>query len=204
MSNLDLRYRPLLIGTSIINTRVNEPGTIGFFAKDGATTWLVSCYHVLCDNGLRPYVQDDPIYQPAAPGPANQVALTAASKSNADLDCAAALVQDDIVVQSSALGLGAIKGVITPQIGMRVVKAGSVGGLTEGIITQISGTSVIVRTDPEFPQDYVLSQPGDSGSLWIDQETRAAVALHRGVRNPRTATAISVGAVLLALTLSLA
>ncbi|HEY6926213.1 MAG TPA: hypothetical protein VI653_22205 [Steroidobacteraceae bacterium] len=197
MSNWGLRYRPLLIGTGIVNARVNEPGTIGLFGQDGdGHLWLISCYHVLCDSGLGPYVQDDPIYQPAAAVAGNQVATTRATKAARDLDCAAAIVQPGIAAMQRALGLGDIRGLIAPRAGMRVAKVGAVGGLTEGVIVQIPDSTVTIRADPSFPPEYGLSLPGDSGAVWIEQETGGVVALHRGMSTPQMAVAVAIEAVL--------
>ena len=197
MSNLDLQFRPLRPGTSIINARVNEPGTLGLFGQDDTgAPWLISCYHVLCDAGLAQYGQDELIYQPAAVVAQYAVGRTNASRASVELDCAAALLLDGTSVDASIPGFGPLVQTATATVNMRVAKVGAAGGLTEGIITQVIGTSVVIRTDAEFPQDYVLSQPGDSGALWMDRDTRAAIALHRGLRTPRTATATSIDAVL--------
>ncbi len=205
MSNLDLQYRPLRLSTSIINGRVKEPGTLGLFGKDeSGKTWLVSCYHVLCDGGLGPYTQDDVIYQPAAVSDAFAVARTDRGRANIDLDCAAALISDGLTTNSWIPGLGPLVQRVAPAMNARVIKVGAMGGITEGVITQITGATVMIRTDADLPLDYVISQPGDSGALWLDQTTRAAVALHRGLRNPRTATATAIDAVLTALHLGLA
>jgi hypothetical protein len=204
MSNFDLQYRPLCLGTSIINGRVKEPGTLGLFGKDEAgAAWLISCYHVLCDGGLAKYSQDDVIYQPAAAAASYAVAKTDVSRANIDLDCAAALLSSGMEARAWIPGIGPISVTATPTLNARVIKVGAAGGITEGIITQVRGSSVMIRSDPDFPQDYVISQPGDSGALWIDQNNRAAVALHRGIRGPRTATATSIDAVLEGLHLTL-
>ncbi len=53
-----------------------------------------------------------------------------------------------------------------------------------------------------FDADYVLSDAGDSGSLWLEQATRAPVGLPRGHGSPRLATASSILKVLAALQLT--
>ncbi len=204
MLNFDLQYRPLRPGTSILNGRIKEPGTIGLFGRDDqGAAWLVSCYHVLCDCGLAKYTQDDVIYQPAAALPNYAVGKTDAARAVVDLDCAAALISDGIQVISWIPGLGPITQTAAPAVNARVLKVGAAGGLTEGIVTQVSGTAVTIRTDPAFPRGYAISEAGDSGALWIDQASGAAVALHRGLRDSRTATATLIDAVLESLRLKL-
>src|SRR5690349_9711818 len=158
MSVHDLQYRPLRAGTSIINARVNEPGTLGLIAADAAgANWIVSCYHVLCDTALGPYVQDDVIYQPTAIANANQIAMTSKTKADATLDCAAAKIQAGIIGSNEILGIGPIAGASAGTIGMRVVKSGGTSGITEGVISNITAQMLSIRIDPSFPLDYVLS-----------------------------------------------
>jgi len=197
MSVHDLQYRPLRAGTSIINKRIDEPGTLGMIANDAAgAPWIVSCYHVLCDTALGAFVQDDAVFQPAAVSAANQIAMTSKTKADAGLDCAAAKVQAGILVSNSVLGIGPVIGVVAAIVGVRVVKSGGESGITEGVVSTVSGAEVRVRIDPSFPQDYILSTAGDSGSLWIEQETHKAVALHRGLVSPREAVAVPIQSVL--------
>src|SRR5215813_5431776 len=173
MSNPDLRYRPLYCGVSIFNLRINEPGTLGYFGRDrSGNTWLISAYHVLCNSNLAPYTFDKEIvFQPAANDPSFQVAATAAAMTSFSLDCAAALVDPHIVCINSQLGLGAVSQPKPPTLGMRLAKSGAATGITEGIITQISGDTLRIETDPAFNKDYILSDAGDSGSLWVEQDT---------------------------------
>jgi endonuclease G len=50
-----------------------------------------------------------------------------------------------------------------------------------------------------------VSEPGDSGSLWVDEETHAAVGLHfAGSDDPETALAIDMAQVLKALHVTVA
>src|SRR5262245_35304652 len=193
MANGDIRYRPLRAGVSIINPRVNEPGTLGVILKDsGNSLWAVSCYHVLCNGQLGPYVQDDPIYQPAAVDDDNRIGITTAAKASRDLDCAAVRIMDGVSSAMEVLGLGTLAGFADPDIDMRVVKVGAATGLTECVVSQVIGNQVLIRVNPGFPDDYVLSGPGDSGALWVEQGTNRAVALHSGLKTPKTATGNSI------------
>lgn len=203
MNNFDLAYRPLVAGVSIVNGRVAEPGTLGFVAADEAgQRWIVSCYHVLCDAGLGPFQQSDAIYQPAAVAGSNLIAMTNARRADANLDCAAALVQPGIVCTSVQLGIGKTGAVAAPAQGMRVVKAGAESGITEGRIAAVFGTSVTIEIDPAFPVEYQVSAPGDSGALWVEQQSRSPVALHTGRTSARRAQASAFADVLRALGLA--
>jgi hypothetical protein len=204
MSVHDLQYRPLRAGTSIMNGRMREPGTLGFIGHDAAgAAWIVSCYHVLCDTGLGLYVSDDAVFQPAAAAAENRVAVTSRTKADAALDCAAAKIDPGIAVTNAMLGIGDLAGVNAAAVGMRVVKSGGESGITEGVVTAVSATQISVRVDPTFPLTYELSAPGDSGSAWLEQGTRKVVALHRGLQTPKQAVAVAIQAVLASLQLVL-
>jgi hypothetical protein len=197
MNNADLPYRPLLCGVSLLNPRIGEPGTLGYLGRDTTgNSWLISAYHVLCNSDLSPYTADEAIFQPAANFPPYQIAFTRSSKSSVELDCAAGLLIPGITCINSQLGLGSVNAPTAPVLGMRVAKAGAVTGVTEGFITQIIGDDLRIESDPDFDANYLLSDVGDSGSLWVEQETCSPVGLHRGHSSPRRADASSILAVL--------
>ncbi len=203
MNNADLQYRPLLGGISLLNARVAEPGTLGYFGRDAlGATWIISAYHVLCNSDLSPYVADEAIYQPAAEYAPYHVATTHAAKANVQLDCAAARLDTRATVLNAQLALGAVAVPKAAAVGMRVCKSGAVTGVTEGVITQVDGDTIQIAADIAFDANYVLSDAGDSGSLWLEQSTRAPVGLHRGHGSPRVATAGSILDVLAALQLT--
>jgi hypothetical protein len=203
MNNADLKYRPLLGGVSILNARIQEPGTLGYFGRDATgSIWIISAYHVLCNVDLSPNALQEVIYQPAAAVVDYQMASTRVSKANAVLDCAAALLMPGIAFSNAQLGLGAVSAPIAPVVGMRVCKSGAVSGITEGIITQINDDTLRIEADPAFDPDYLLSDAGDSGSLWLQQGTLAPVALHRGRSSPRRADALNIQTALAALSLT--
>ncbi len=202
MNNADLQFRPLLCGVSLFNARIAEPGTLGYLGRHPAgNTWLISAYHVLCNANLAPYTADEAIYQPAAHFIPFQVASTRSSKADPALDCAAALLDPGIACLNTQLGLGPVSAPKAPSVGMRVTKSGAVTGITEGLITQINGNTIRIEADPAFDPMYVLSAAGDSGSLWLEQTTRAPVALHLGHSSPRRANALNIDTALVALNL---
>jgi hypothetical protein len=202
MSNPDLNFRPVISGTSILNARVNEPGTIGYIATDNTgALWIVSAYHVLCNSTLLAYTADEPIYQPAAIAPEYKIALTSITRANPDLDCAAAELLPGITGLNYQLAIGPTAAPTRPTAGMRVIKSGAVSGVTEGIILSVNDPDVLIQTDLTYPTDYTLTLPGDSGSLWLDQQTHAPVALHCGSPSARHAATKSFPIVLAALNL---
>src|SRR5579871_1214929 len=197
MSNRDLNFRPIISGTSILNARVNEPGTLGYIATDAAGgLWIVSAYHVLCNSALLHYTVDEPIYQPAAIAPEYKIAITSATRANPQLDCAAAQLLPGLTGLNYQLGIGPTSPPTQPVAGMRVIKSGAASGVTEGIILSVNDPDVLIQTDPTYPADYILTQPGDSGSLWLDQQSHSPVALHCGSPSARHAAAKSFPTVL--------
>jgi len=202
MNNADLPYRPLLGGVGLFNARIAEPGTLGYFGRDLTGTWLISAYHVLCNSNFAPITAGETICQPIADIPTNRVATTSITKANPLLDCAAAQLSPGIACINAQLGLGPVTATKAPAVGMRVAKSGFATGVTEGLITLINGDTIRIEADSGFDDDYVLSAAGDSGSLWIEQSTRAPIALHRGHSSPRRADALNILTALAALGLN--
>ncbi len=99
------------------------------------------------------------------------------------VDAATALPLKDSDVLDDILGIGAVSGYKAPYIGQAVRKSGRTTGLTHGSITVVDavinvgyggGKSAI------FEQQIVsgyMSDPGDSGSLLVDEEDNVAVGL---------------------------
>ena len=199
MNNADFPYRPLLGGVGLFNARIVEPGTLGYFGRDLTGTWLISAYHVLCNSNFAPMTAGETICQPTADVLTNRVATTSISKADSLLDCAAAQLAPAITCINAQLGLGPVTAPKAPAVGMRVAKSGFATGVTEGIITQISGDTIRIEANPVFDPSYVLSAAGDSGSLWVEQDTRAPIALHRGHSTPRRADALNIVTALAAL-----
>lgn len=174
MRNHQLLYRPLRGGIRIYNPAVNEPGTLGFIATaDGRDRWIVSCHHVLCGGP-----SSEAIYQPIDE-PENIVAFTDPARSRADLDCAAARVADAVDAVPELLGIGTPTLPAAPEEGMLVIKSGAATGVTEGVITEVRAGRVEIEP-AGLPEEYQLSDAGDSGALWVVKGSLAPVALHQG------------------------
>jgi len=177
--NYKLEYRPLRCGIAISNPNVNSLGCIGLIAtKDGQDRWIVSCYHVLCRPDGGQFSDGEPIYQPCDSGAGSEVARLCTSKVDRTLDCAAALIAPGIESVAEILGLGRLGAAQAPSLGMRVLKSGCATGITEGFISDISGNKVTIEAPGNFPKKYKLTEPGDSGSVWIERSTNSPVALH--------------------------
>lgn len=184
--NADLAWRPLYPGIRIINPKANTPGTIGFFGEDhGGQRWLVSCGHVLIrppGAGGEPFQSGEPIFQPDLAG--GQVATMVGGKANATLDVAAALLDGTVQSGDAIPGVGSPARPIPPRVGMPVVKRGAATGVTEGVVTKVFKSTVQIAPPSSFPQDYGLTSAGDSGALWLERDSLAAIALHRSGNQP--------------------
>jgi hypothetical protein len=177
--NHNLKHRPLRAGVAVYNPLVNEIGAIGLIGTDAAgERWIISCYHVLCRRDLALASDGEPIYQPID-DQANLIARTSTARASRTFDCAAARVLPEIKVSGEILALPRVNGIQQPMIGMRVLKSGCVSGVTEGIITEVLGDKIEIRLCDFHPCDSILSEPGDSGALWVSRENVKAVALHQ-------------------------
>lgn len=176
-NNHNATFRPLMGGIAIRNAVVGQKGTLGLIAtSNGDDRWLVSCYHVLCRNGgTMPFNLVEEIVQPRSNGPESVVALVSEERANRILDCAAAAIIDPSNALGQIYGVGRIGLPIFPQRGMRVIKSGAETGITEGVITKVSGEDVEIAAPGPF---LALCEPGDSGAVWIDADTMAPVVLN--------------------------
>jgi endonuclease G len=177
--NHNLPFRPVRGGISVWNPQVEEPGTIGcLLTLNGTDRWILSCYHVFGRLEGAAFPDSEPIYQPSDNIP--PIAQNSVSHSNWALDCSAARLNPGIASVPDILGLPPIAGTEEPHLGMRVIKSGATTGVTEGIVTAINGDTVEIGLPPQFDPQYELSDRGDSGSVWINQQSGKIVALHKG------------------------
>lgn len=190
--NRNLPYRPLIAGVAIFNPVVNKLGTLGMIHLHDGKRWIVSCYHVLCRADFSPFEQPEPIFQPFPGIAAAPVAFTDPQRASSELDCAAAFVVEDLRAFPVILELGFVGPPTEPAVGMRVLKSGITTGVTEGEITNIDGDRLEIGVPQDFPTGYDLSDPGDSGALWVERDTRRAVALHTGGNDTGTEKAFGV------------
>jgi hypothetical protein len=200
-------FRPIRPGVFIHSLAAQGGGgTVGLIAtSDGNDRWLVSCYHVLVRFDMTPGQDDESIFQPSS-GSGPEVAKTRMTHAFSDLDIAAARCVAGIKAVNEILGIGPISGPIPPVQGMKVRKSGASTGITDGEIVAVNGDHVQVGLRAGFANDYELSDEGDSGAVWVEEQSKAPVAMLlglAGVGNPLS-RCISVSRVLSKLQLVLA
>ncbi len=190
----DLRRscRPLVLGCSIAHIAATA-GTLGLIAKHRKTgrTVAVSCSHVLAQAGQAKL--GDGITQPGRiDGGGDQIAalldfVPLKTSGSNQIDAAVAVLDESIANAPGRVpGVGAFTLTNTEALapGQKVKKLGRTTGLTEGEITVTELDDLVVDYDigsivfddqieikglPNTP----FSQPGDSGSLVIDEAMTA-------------------------------
>ena len=199
-------HRPLVSGIRIVNEVTGSPGTLGCIGLDGDDNpWIVSCYHVLGRNRQSADVpnNDEAILQSTLALGGGIVARTRTGKMNSALDYGAAIIVPAIGISSSVLELEKLDRIADAVVGMRVVKSGAETGVTIGIVTEVTDVLITIASPPVVPDDYVLSDRGDSGAIWLDAETGRAIGLHFSGRDGNVAFARPLGSVLIDLGLTL-
>lgn len=157
-------------------------GTVGLIARDGKSQrpLALSCAHVL------PGPKGSQVYQPADASPDNRCGTRGAGLWNLDGDVA--LVQlsrpADNLVDDAGFALTAPRGVILGEV---LDKRGYVSGLVTGrvshfgIKTVIYGDHAPVRIEGFYLEAIGngrnISQAGDSGAVWHDPDTGAAIGI---------------------------
>ena len=208
------RQDPLRGGISVSRDGAYGSGTLGSVVTDRATgrPMILSNWHVLvADWATRPGVA---VYQPGLTDGGrfqDLVGRYARDAMPVNLDAAVASVTAARGLSREQLGLGAVSGVAAAEPGMRVVKSGRTTGVTEGEVTGVDGAAKlryrgldrvirqVVTIDP-VEGAAVVSDAGDSGSLWLDASTDACVALHfAGSNVPERALGMDIARVLDAL-----
>jgi endonuclease G len=223
--------RPRLCGGLAIAAFRDFYGTLGTVVRDRQTgeLMLLSNWHVLyATRGTRP---GQPIYQPALNGPRPQsvvvarVARETLSGNGAGripLDAAVATLVDQGPDgwENYQLEFGRLSGVAPARLGMEVIKSGVTTGRSKGVVTGIEGFSKMtyegnwprlierVVTVSRYPLDaYIglVSQAGDSGSIWVEEASGQAVALHyAGLRDGTRGQGMDLGHVMEAIGVELA
>jgi endonuclease G len=220
-----LRVDPLQGGTSISNALQRVSGTLGAVVLDRASRapMLLSNWHVLVGGWQVP--AGVPIVQPGrldgggsgfgTVGDRDVVGRLARDAFADRIDAAVALLGAARPATNLQWRIGAVTGRGAPALGAVVVKSGRTSGVTAGRVVGVEGLSRIryfgldrivrdvVSIDP-LTDGAQVSAAGDSGSLWLDAGTHAAVALHfAGSNLPERALAMDIGAVLDALRIDL-
>ncbi len=199
------KNRPLLIGSSTgyLASGYIMAGTLGCFVRKASSPalYILSNNHVLADENR--YGIGKPIVQPGAldggsPTADRAAKLSAFVKLNLAgtnlVDCAIAKLNTGITANTSTLkGLGKLAGVAAHDLGIHDVvhKLGRTTGLRHGRVTAVELDGVDVEYDigvVSFDNQVEIegsgtksfSDAGDSGSLIVDADLKAAALLFAG------------------------
>ncbi len=187
------RFDEIPLGVSIGSPNITA-GTLGakVFDADTQEAYILSNWHVLL--GATSAQPGDPIWQPGRldGGRAEDKIAEVTRSVLGPFDAAIARITGERPVLDTTLEGDKIEDVTAPRLGMLVWKSGRTTGRTEGfvdgvmMITQINYNSAGVRRleqvirivpRPGSPPGEV-SLGGDSGSVWVDEESGKAIALH--------------------------
>jgi len=187
------RADPIQGGISISNASLRGSGTLGGLVRDRETgePMILSNWHVLAGHwGIRP---GWPICQPGRGDGgrrADTVATFSHSAMSSNLDAAVAKLSSNRSLLNHSLELEPVKGVSWAMPGMEVIKSGRTTGVTYGRVTGVEGTfggyfggvygyiRNVMTIVPRPDMEPIVSAGGDSGSLWLEEETMHAVGLH--------------------------
>jgi hypothetical protein len=179
-SNLELQRRtrrnPLVGGVETRNVNIGGVGTLGatVFNRANNAPMALSNHHVYVDNRPNNAVGDR-VNQPGTTSTNDTIGTV--TRSNRTHDCAVATLNNRRQISTTIVDfLGGIKGVVRPVIGMRVAKSGRTTGTTRGMIEGVGTNEFTVVPVPGQWQE--LSLGGDSGSIWLERRSHAAVGLH--------------------------
>lgn len=180
-SNIELhqhtnRVDPLIGGVETGNVNLPFVGILGAVVFDAATgaQMALTNNHVYVGNRPNAAVGDQ-VNQPGTTGANDSIGTVA--RSNRVLDCAVATINTTRQVSTSIFDYpGGIKGVVNAAIGMRVTKSGRTTETTFGMIEGVSTDEFTVVPVPGHWME--LSMGGDSGSIWLETSSHAAVGLH--------------------------
>lgn len=107
-------------------------------------------------------------------------------KTENTVDCALAKLDSADLVKATILEVGDIAGVSEIKPGLKVLKSGRTTGLTSGVVKSVGTTLQVEMKEDEkvwFSDQVVCdmaSQPGDSGSLVLDQDRKVVGLLFAG------------------------
>lgn len=213
------RFDVLRGGISISSAWSYGFGTLGGKVIDRVTgeIMLLSNWHVLAETWFaRPGLA---ILQPGVGDGGTSrdvIAVYARHAMSMQLDAAVARIQGNRRFINEQLDLGAVTGAVEPALGMIIRKAGRRSEVTTGLVDGIAG--IINQSYYGFTRTIrhvvhitqingagEISAPGDSGSLWLNRDTRQATALHfAGSNTPEFGLAIALPPVLDALQVDIA
>jgi len=181
VSNIELqrraRHNPIIGGVETRNVNINGVGTLGAVVFNAANNqpMSISNHHVYV-NGRANDAVGERVNQPGTTANADTIGTVTRSRKT-PWDCAVATLNNSRQISTTIMDFrGGIKGVVNPTIGMRVTKSGRTTGTTRGMVEGVSTNELTVVPIPGQWQE--LSSGGDSGSIWLEEMSHAAVGLH--------------------------
>jgi hypothetical protein len=184
-------HSPMRGGISVAGAFLSSYGTLGGKVIDRQTRaeMLLSNWHVLVASWAAS--PGTAVYQPVRGNPNNIVARLTRDGLGQYVDAAVATLTGSRRLENNQLGLGPVKGSGGAQRDMAVIKSGVRTGITTGMITGTDGRllmnyggygqvirGVVHIAPPGGFENQTVSEGGDSGSWWLEQNSRKAVGLH--------------------------
>jgi hypothetical protein len=84
---------------------------------------------------------------------------------------------------------------------MDVLKSGATTGVSEGRITDVDGSRIVISRPQSSVSMYEVSGFGDSGAVWVERETMAPIGIHLASDSMGRAVALDVTIALSSLSL---
>ncbi len=181
------RREPIQPGISI--GRKGKVGTVGTFGlvvydKRESFACILSNAHVLAGAKAK---KGDPITQPGNSASKDDVVATLERWVHAEkADAAIARLNGSRAVHGDVFGIELIlAGARMPKCGEEVAKSGLMTGVTQGIVDgegfykgqDIHGFKIVPK-EGAGTTEAILSEEGDSGSVWYSPQTGEALGLH--------------------------
>jgi hypothetical protein len=177
-------------GISVAGAFLSSYGTLGGKVIDRQTRaeMILSNWHVLVANHAA--APGTAVYQPSRGDPSNIVARLTRDGLGQYVDAAVATLTHSRRLENNQLGLGPVTGSGPAELGMAVIKSGVRTGITTGMISGTNGRQLmnyggyeqvirgVVHIVPPDDENQTVSEGGDSGSWWLEQNSRKAVGLH--------------------------
>jgi endonuclease G len=211
-------FNPLRGGVSVSRAWSASSGTLGGIVRDRDTgeEMILSNWHVLAASAYA--LRGASIFQPAyADGGWSRHTVAQLERHTMDqgIDAAVAKLTDARSWINDQLEIGAVSGVATPTLGMKVTKSGRTSEVTSGRVVGFEGVTKVWYGEFQRMVRHVVhiapfaggqvSTGGDSGSWWLEEGTNRAVGLHfAGSDDPEYALAMDMPRVLNALNVDIA
>lgn len=194
---------PLRPGSSLGRAVTGSAATLGGIVQDAAGfRYLVTAGHVLREGGSfqkgYPVVHPGPLdVIPGAPGAPLIIARSETIHEGADVGVAR--LEPQTIAVDNTLSLGTV--ILAPQLpktGDILQKKGRTSGTTRSQVLRIGlfgGVYPAALLGPCAGDALPIAAAGDSGAVWYDAQTKAAVAVHIGV-DQNSGNNVTIAAVL--------